>query len=121
MKGECHDIYIRAAQHGDSYYIDLNENKLNRAICITLEGWKIVSNPPVKFIRPESMRSLPEPAVDGDFSKLWSLINIPEESRLLVITWLIECLRIDTPFPILELIVNKAALKVQHKAFKTIS
>lgn len=115
-EGECHDVHIRIAQYENAYYIDLGEKKLNRAICIKAGEWEVITNPPVKFIRPESMRPLPEPAGSGDISKLWSLINIPEESRVLIVTWLIECFRPDTPFPILELVGEQGSAKstTQH-------
>ncbi|MES2204779.1 MAG: PriCT-2 domain-containing protein [Pseudomonadota bacterium] len=110
-KGECHDVYIRVAQYEDVYYIDLGENDQSRAISITAGNWQIINNPPVRFIRPETLRPLPEPTRGPDISKLWSIINIPENSRLLVITWLIDCLRPDTPFPILELIGEQGSAK----------
>lgn len=62
-------------------------------------------------MRPETFRPLPEPIRNSDLSQLWEIINIPEESRLLIITWLCECLRIDTPFPLLEIIGEQGSAK----------
>ncbi|MDH4608557.1 hypothetical protein E8F12_08320 [Pseudomonas sp. BN102] len=34
---------------------------------------------------------------------LWKVANAPQGSRLLTLAWMIECLRPDTPLPVLEL------------------
>ncbi|HAU1490450.1 TPA: hypothetical protein F8S49_11380 [Legionella pneumophila] len=111
FKGECHEISIRVAKHGGEYYVDLAEFGESRAICIKAGEWQIVNNPPVRFLRPETMRPLPEPISGGDISQLWQIVNIPENEKLLVITWLIDCLRPETPFPVLELIGEQGSAK----------
>jgi len=57
------------------------------------------------------MRPLPTPDAAGDIGKLWALINVPRASRLLVLTWLVECLRADTVFPVLELLGEAGSAK----------
>ena len=49
------------------------------------------------------MRSLPEPKETGDLDLLWNYINIPKEDRFLLLAWILECFRRNTPDPILEL------------------
>ena len=49
------------------------------------------------FTRSSSMRSLPVPERGGRLDALWHLINIPEADRLMVLAWLLECLRPPTP------------------------
>lgn len=110
-KGETHEVYIRVAKQEDAYYLDLGEPKRNRAVCISATEWKIIDNPPVRFIRPDSMQPLPEPIAGGDLSVLWDLVNIPPKLELLVLTWLAECLRPETPFPLLELIGEQGSAK----------
>jgi hypothetical protein len=109
--GECLDVFVRVGQHEHSYYLDLAEPEQSRVIEINATGWQIITNPPIKFLRPENLRALPEPQGDGDIALLWQLTNIPENVRLLVIAWLVECLRTDTPFPILELIGEQGSAK----------
>lgn len=110
-RGECRDVFIRVAMLGGTYYLDLAEPGKNRAVKILAGKWEVVSNAPVRFIRPETMRPLPEPRRGGDIGKLWKIANIPEDSRLLVLAWLCECLRPDTPFPVLELMGEQGSAK----------
>lgn len=109
--GECRDVNVRVAAHDGCYYLDMAEVGQSRAIRIEPGHWEIVSDPPVMFIRPESMRPLPTPERGGLITPLWRIANIPKDARLLTITWLGECLRPDTPFPVLELIGEQGSAK----------
>lgn len=110
-QGELSDVYIRAALYQGCYYLDLGESGKSRAIRISANGWGVVDAPPVRFLRPDTLKPLPMPVGGADISLLWNLINIPEEAKLLVIAWLCECLRVDTPFPLLELIGEQGSAK----------
>lgn len=111
FKGECYKVYIRVAEAGGAYYLDLAESGQSRVICVTAGTWRIIEEPPIKFLRPETIRPLPEPITGGDLAVLWGLVNIPEDDRLLIITWLLDCLRPETPFPVLELVGEQGSAK----------
>jgi len=111
FKGKRNEVHIRVAEHDGDYFLDLGEPAQSRVIRITSGRWEILSDPPVCFLRPETLQPLPVPIGGGDLSRLWQLINIPEDSRLLVIAWLCECLRPNTPFPVLELIGEQGSAK----------
>lgn len=108
---DCHEVYIRVAYYDGCYYLDLGEKSQSRAIEITAGSWKILTHPPVHFLRPEALHPLPEPIPHNSLEALWGLINIPKEARILVIAWLLECLRPETPFPVLELIGEQGSAK----------
>jgi len=109
--GQSRAANIRVAQAGNAYFLDLGEPGRNRVVRIEAGRWTVIEDAPVRFIRPETMRPLPEPQRGGDLAVLWKLANIPEHARLLVIAWLGECLRPDTPFPLLELMGEQGSAK----------
>ncbi len=111
IHGECREVHIRVAVHEGDYFLDLGEEGQSRVVRITAGRWDVISDPPVMFLRTNTMRPLPVPEAGGDISGLWRIANIPEECRLLVLAWLCECLRPDTPFPVLELIGEQGSAK----------
>ncbi|MEE9452077.1 MAG: hypothetical protein V3V61_04885 [Gammaproteobacteria bacterium] len=99
----CYTVYTRVAQHKDSIYINL-ANEHGEFIAVNCEGWDIVKDVPIKFRKTSMMRSLPQPESGGTLDPLWSFVNIPDaQDRKLVLVWLLECFRANTPFPILLL------------------
>jgi hypothetical protein len=110
-EGELVKVHIRCAASEQGYVIDLAEPGNSRAIRVQSGTWRIVDDPGVMFVRPESLRPLPEPVSGRAFADLWKLLNIPEESELLILTWLLDSLRPDTPFPLLELIGEQGSAK----------
>ncbi|OFC36988.1 hypothetical protein BAE28_07905 [Acidithiobacillus caldus] len=78
---------------------------------ITATGWAIRDNPPVRFLRTKATRPLPEPVSGGDVAELWELVNVPEQERLLVLAWILECYRADTPYSLLELTGEQGSAK----------
>ena len=57
------------------------------------------------------MHSLPVPAEMGDIEPLWSLLNIPEADRNLILCWIMECYRAETPYVVLELVGEQGSAK----------
>jgi len=111
FNGESRDISTRVAKHGQSYFIDLCEPTNSRAIEVQPGSWRIVDTPPVLFVRGEAMQPLPTPIHGGRLSLLWNTANVPDQHRVMVVTWLIEAMRTDTPYPGLELIGEQGSGK----------
>lgn len=96
----------RVTKKGDLIFIDTG-NTAGDVIQISEEGWSCVPVPDdVFFVRYMGMSSLPDLPKTGDIDLLWRFVNVAEEDRLLVLAWLLECFRSDTPFPILEFLGN---------------
>ena len=70
-------VYIRFAQIGNEIFVDLGD-ETGQAIQITRGTWRIIDNPPVVFRRTALTAPFPRPKEGGDFSKLFSIINIPK-------------------------------------------
>ncbi|MBY0453419.1 MAG: toprim domain-containing protein [Burkholderiaceae bacterium] len=108
--GEQKAVHIRVAHHDGAIYVDLAQPGSSMAAKIEAGRWELVPAPPVRFLRPDTMRPLPTPTV-GEVSQLWHFVNVPEDARLLVLAWLLECLRPDSVFPVLELIGEAGSAK----------
>lgn len=109
-RGERRQVSLRIAEH-EGYLIDLCEQDQSRAVHLTPGHWGIVDRPSARFVRTEAMQSIPAPIKGGNLDALWSITNVPDDKRVLVAAWLIECLRPDTPFPLLELIGEAGSAK----------
>ena len=111
FEGEQHEVFTRIAKHDGAYWLDLCNDQW-QAVRITPQGWQVIDNPPVIFVRGASMRPLPMPIQgEGNLDALWQMANIPEADRLMVVAWLIECLRPETPFVVLELSGEQGSAK----------
>jgi hypothetical protein len=101
FEGEEHRAWLRVAEHEGALYLDLGDSEWT-VIEITSEGWKRMQCPPVKFVRPKGMRSLPMPRTGGDISLLESFVNVEKEEHfILVVGWLLASFRPGRPFPII--------------------
>ena len=111
FSGECLTVSLRTAGAAGRYFLDLAKPGSSRAVMIQPGSWEVVDTPDVMFVRPESMQPLPEPERGGSIDTLWKIANIPDGSRLLALTWLVECLRPDTPYPVAELLGEQGSGK----------
>lgn len=109
--GALKAVHVRVAKVEDAYFLDLGQPGNSLAAKIEAGHWELVAQHGVRFTRPESMRPLPTPDRAGSIAKLWELVNVPASSRLLVLTWLLECLRPDTVFPVLEFLGEAGSAK----------
>ena len=103
-EGDELPVYLRCAPNpaGEGYYIDLCNDQWQVAE-VTPTGWRVLDDSPVKFKRSNTMSLLPTPEAGGKISDLWQFANIHEDDRGLVICWMLESMRPETPYPILEL------------------
>lgn len=109
-QGDERPVYLRAAKHGETYLIDIGSDDWS-AIEVSATGWRIVARPPVHFWRSGTLRPLPMPVPGGDLGRLWSYANIPERDRPMVLAWLLDAWRPETPFAVLELTGQQGTAK----------
>jgi len=113
-QGSKYDTAVRVALDSQGHHwIDTTNDNWD-AIKISDSGWTIVKNPPVRFIRTKSSRPFPTPdsqAQAKDAMRLFGLTNICKEDHLLVIAWVLECFRPETPYVVLELTGEQGSAK----------
>jgi hypothetical protein len=107
--GERVQVHLRVAKAEGAYWLDMGD-ELGQSIRISPDGWSIVDDPPVLFLRPRDALALPEPTPcdPQDTSEildehLFAHLNVGAEDRLLLLTASIEMLRPDTPYPVNDL------------------
>jgi hypothetical protein len=103
-------VYIRVASIDGNHYLDLAEPGQSATICLMPGKWSI-QDAPVMFSRSDSSQALPRPVPGGDISQLWKIANVMPSQQILIVAWLVECLRTDTPFPILEMFGEQGCAK----------
>lgn len=105
-------VHVRVAKVESEYWLDLAAQGSSKAVKLRPGHWEVVEHPgSVMFCRSDSAHALPEPASSGSLKPLWRIANVPEHAQLLVVAWLVECLRPDTPFPIMELLGEQGSGK----------
>ena len=95
-------IHMRAANYQDDIYIFIGDADW-QTIKVTASGWNLDTASTVKFWKPGAMLSLPIPVPGGKVEELWDYLNISGDDRLLVLAWMLEAFRSETPFPVLAL------------------
>jgi len=109
--GEACEVFTRIAKTEAGYWLDLC-NDAWQCVQVTATGWAVVAGAGAPlFTRSASMRPLPVPERGGALGALWPLVNVPESDRLMVLAWMLECLRTDTPYVVLELVGEQGSAK----------
>lgn len=107
-EGQCFTVFRRVAydEATETIYID-SGNKQWDVIAINAQGWQVLANEhcqTIKFIRTDETRALATPKQGGSINQLWQHLNIRHpHDRYLILAWLLECLRLQTPYPVLEI------------------
>lgn len=111
FEGEACEVFTRIAKTEAGYWLDLC-NDAWQCVQVTATGWAVVAGAGAPlFTRSASMRPLPVPERGGTLDALWLLVNIPVADRLMVLAWMLECLRADTPHVVLELVGEQGSAK----------
>ena len=109
-EGNQQDVHIRVAEADGTLCLDLCNDRWE-AVRVTKTNWKVIQNPPVKFVRPGGMLPLPHPAKAGSLRDIERLTTIRGDELTLLKGFLLGCLRERGPFPILALIGEQGAGK----------
>jgi hypothetical protein len=105
--GETHDVCRRVGWHGGKIYVDLADSdwlavEIVPAEAGTEERWRVVTDPPVRFLRTPGMRPMPVPMPGRTVDELRRWLNVESEADFrLTIAWILACYRGRGPYPIL--------------------
>ncbi len=105
FEGEENPVFVRVGENGGNIYLDLC-NASWEAVEITRDGWRVISDPAVKFRRAKSMLALPRPEHGGSLEELKPFLNLPDDkdcSFSLICGFLVQCLNPSGPYPIVNL------------------
>ncbi|HZT26455.1 MAG TPA: hypothetical protein VFA57_12185 [Pseudolabrys sp.] len=98
--GPLYTPHVRVGRAGGVLYLDLADDDW-RAVEITRDGWRVVGQPPARFLRTPSLRSLPAPELGGSVEDLRPFANVRSDGDfMLVVSWLVAALRPGGPYPI---------------------
>ena len=99
-EGVSHSLHNRVAYHDDAFWLDLS-NSTCQAVRISGEGWKIIDDPPIIFLRYSHQAPQVYPVPGGDVMRLLDFIPVVDEgAKLLLLVFTIACLVPDIPHPI---------------------
>lgn len=103
FEGKNHTTAVRVGKYGDAIYIDICNDKW-QAVEITAQGWQVVSDVPIKFIRRRGMLPLPTPVSGGTLDELRPLANASDDATwTLLASWLVGALNATGPYTVLAL------------------
>jgi hypothetical protein len=114
-------VHIRVAGGDDAIYVDL-VNEAWQVIKVTAAGWRVISDPPVKFRRARGMLPLPTPTMGGSIDGLRHFVNVESDHQwALLIAWLVAALRPMGPYPVLALLGEQGTAKsTTQEVFRTL-
>ncbi len=98
-EGPEYPASVRVGEWEDAIYLDLCDDRW-RAVKIDSSDWRVVADPPIKFIRSKGMLPLPEPAKGGSLEALRPLLNVTDKNWILIKGILVGALNPRGPYPV---------------------
>lgn len=96
--GPKREVFRRFARPSDqAIYLDLGAED-GAVVEITPDGWSVMPDSPVAFIRDDRALSMPRPTPGGDVSELRDMLGLDEEQWILLLGFLLNCFRARGPY-----------------------
>jgi hypothetical protein len=114
-RGDEHPVAVRVGGHAGRIYLDLCNDRWQAAE-VDADGWRVVDEPPIRFIRSRGMLPLPKPArkkkTKNGIRALRKFINVKDDADFaLVVAWELAAFRDHGPYPVLALIAQHGSAK----------
>ena len=104
------DIHVRVAPGADSFFLDL-ANEAGEVVEVTGAGWRITTEPPIRFSRSPGTQPLPHPSTRGDWRKLRPLVRLSDSAFCLFVAALAFQLQGTGAQPIMVLLGQQGTAK----------
>src|SRR5690606_545622 len=92
-EGERRIVAVRVAEYQGTIYVDLGQEDW-KVVKVSAQGWELVDECPVKFIRRRGMLPLPRPVKGGSIEELRRFVNVKDDRDfILMVAWLMAALR----------------------------
>jgi hypothetical protein len=109
--GSERPVFIRVGELDGRLYLDLGDEAW-RAVEIDTTGWRVIDKPPVRFRRAAGVKPLPMPVPDGSVNTLRFFLNVQSDADfVLVVAWVLACLRNCGPYPVIVLSGEQGSAK----------
>ena len=100
FEGPQHELHNRVAELEGAFWYDLTDDG-RRAVKVTPDGWELVQKPPILFVRYEHHQPQVEPVSGGDITRLFDFLSpMDEQTKLLLLVWMVSCFIENTPHPV---------------------
>lgn len=104
-------VAVRVAECDGAYWLDLADADW-QAVRVGADGWQVVGNPPVRFVRPRGVLPLPAPVSGGDVNDLRRFVNVgTDDDWVLLLAWVLAAFRPVGPYPVEVLHAEQGAGK----------
>ncbi len=78
-EGPSYRVYLRTARCCGTIYLDVGDTDW-RCIEVTASGWRMISDPPVKFRRSNYVEAFPEPVRGGDLAVMRPVLSTDDSN-----------------------------------------
>jgi hypothetical protein len=102
FQGQTREVNLRVAEHEGRIYLDLGRDDWS-VTEVSPDGWRLVSDAPVRFRRVATQLPLPLPESGGSLESLRELLGLSGETWAMVAAWLVNCLKPAKTYPCLIL------------------
>lgn len=107
---EEHAVAVRVAEHDGNIYVDLGGPDW-RSVEVSPDGWRVISDPPVRFRRARGMATLPVPTAGGSLELLRPFVAGSDDNFTLIVGWLVQAIRATGPYMVLVLLGEQGSGK----------
>ena len=104
-------VSIRVGASDGCLYLDLCDESW-QVVEISTGGWRIISNPPIRFRRLPGIRPLAKPESGGSVESLRTFLNVRTDADfVLAVAWILAALRDCGPYPVLVVCGEQGSAK----------